>query len=256
MVALPLFRYTNPGGEEVQTTGSNPKDKGIPVSEIFHSIQGEGIYAGIPSVFLRTYYCNLTCTFCDTKYTWVNQSKAQEGNEFRTMGYDDIINKLESFRCKHLVITGGEPLLHQRQINELCYLLKLLNYFIEIETNGTIEPTQNTLDNIDCFNVSPKTSNSNVEVHARTNENALLKFIDSGKAYFKFVISSPKDIQEVLEIVQRVNISRKKILLMPEADNPFDLKARSEWLIEECKKLNVRYSPRLHIQLYGNKRGF
>ncbi|MEM4310880.1 MAG: 7-carboxy-7-deazaguanine synthase QueE [Nitrososphaerales archaeon] len=227
----------------------------IPVSEIFYSIQGEGINIGKPAVFLRTYYCNLNCCWCDSKYTWENQSKAKEGIDYFNLSPEDLIYEIAKYPCKHLVITGGEPLIHQNSLLKLIRRLKEMDYYIEVESNGTIKPLKDFLDLIDCFNLSPKLSNSGIEGRRRLKEEVLKLFTSKDKTYFKFVICERKDLDEVGEIIKLFSIKREKVILMPEGTNTETLNRRSEWLIEECKKRGFRFSPRLHILIYGNRRG-
>ncbi len=218
-------------------------------------MQGEGIYAGTPSVFLRTYYCNLTCAWCDTKYTWLNQSRAQVGIHYQRMSVKKILEKLTDYGCHHLVVTGGEPLLHQRLLSSLLSDLKRLGFFIEIETNGTVVPSVEMFGLVDCFNVSPKISNSLVQKTVRIRQTALKAFVGSRKAWFKFVICEQPDIVEVEELISAYNLPRERILLMPEGTDAETLSARGKWLVEVCKQHGFRFTPRLHILLFGNRRG-
>ncbi|MDG6981206.1 MAG: 7-carboxy-7-deazaguanine synthase QueE [Nitrososphaerota archaeon] len=227
----------------------------MPVSEIFLSVQGEGVYAGTPSVFLRTYYCNLTCAWCDTKYTWLDQSKAQAGIHYQQMSVREALEKLTDYGCRHLVVTGGEPILHQGLLSSLLSDLKRLGFVIEVETNGTVVPSVETVGLVDCFNVSPKISNSLVQKTVRIRRTALKAFVRSGKAWFKFVICEPNDIVEVEELISSYNLPRERVLLMPEGADAEALSERGKWLVEVCKQRGFRFTPRLHILLFGNRRG-
>jgi len=227
----------------------------IPVCEIFQSIQGEGVNAGTPSVFLRTYFCNLTCTWCDTKFTWENQKESKAGVDYTLMTADDVFEKVKSFRCDHLVLTGGEPLLHQKVLPQLLSRLKRSGVYIEVETNGTIAPTAEMSEFIGCFNVSPKTSNSRVQKEVRTRPGALAAFVASEKAWFKFVIRDPSDLSEAENLISEFAVPRDRVILMPEGTDAAVLTERSKWLTEICKEKGFRFTPRLHILLYGNKRG-
>lgn len=213
------------------------------------------MHAGTPSVFLRTYYCNLTCTWCDTKYTWLNQSTAQPGVDYQPIRTEEVLGKLTGYGCKHLVVTGGEPLLHQKLLAPLLSQLKELGFFIEVETNGTIAPGAEVLECTDSFNVSPKTSNSLVEPRARTRPFALQAFARSGKAWFKFVVCKPEDLVEIEAMISSHDLPRSRVILMPEGTDVSTLSDRSRWLIEVCTQQGFRFSPRLHILLFGNKRG-
>lgn len=227
----------------------------LPISEIFFSIQGEGIYSGTPSVFLRAYRCNLTCTWCDSKYTWVDQDKARPGVEYIPMSVGTVVERVEGFGCKHLVVTGGEPLLHQRVLAPLLGTLKRDGFFIEVETNGTIAPGDEFARSVDCFNVSPKISNSLVPEAARLRADPLAAFVKSGKAWFKFVVCNDTDLDEVESTVSRFAIPRNRVLLMPEGVDAGTILGRSRWLAEACKQKGFRFTQRLQILLWGNKRG-
>ncbi|HEV2389344.1 MAG TPA: 7-carboxy-7-deazaguanine synthase QueE [Nitrososphaerales archaeon] len=227
----------------------------LPISEIFYSVQGEGVHSGTPSVFLRTYRCNLSCTWCDSKYTWQDQDKAKEGVDYTSMPTAEVLERIASYGCRHLVVTGGEPLLHQRLLAPLLAGLKRLGFFVEVETNGTVALSTEIEASVDCFNVSPKISNSLVEEVVRIRPESLKAFVRSRKAWFKFVVCGQKDLDEIEGILSEFGVPRDRVLLMPEGIDAETILTRSRWLTEVCKKSGLRFSPRLHILLYGNKRG-
>ncbi len=165
------------------------------------------------------------------------------------------MEKLTAYGCHHLVVTGGEPLLHQRLLSSLLSHLKQLGFFVEIETNGTEVPSFEIIGLVDCFNVSPKISNSLVQKTVRIRQAALKAFVRSGKAWFKFVICEQNDVIEVEELISAYNLPRERILLMPEGTDVETLLARGKWLVEVCKQHGFRFTPRLHILLFGNRRG-
>ncbi|MFH1284047.1 MAG: 7-carboxy-7-deazaguanine synthase QueE [Candidatus Peregrinibacteria bacterium] len=195
------------------------------ISEIFYSIQGEGTNLGIPAVFLRLSGCNLRCEWCDTAYAW------KKGKEMKT---SEILSKIKSFPAHHLVITGGEPLLQQDELKLLLELLK--NYYIEIETNGTIKPKISRL--VNQYNCSPKSQN--------------LKKFPISKTFYKFVIGDKKDLKTTKEIISTHKIPAKKMILMPKGTNAAQLEKTSKWLAEICLRENLRFTPRLHINLWNN----
>jgi len=228
----------------------------IPISEIFYSIQGEGINIGKPAIFIRLYYCNLYCNWCDSKYTWENQKNAKENIDFLLLDAYTIYKKIKDYNSKHVVITGGEPLLHQTSLINLLKLLKNEGFYIEMETNGTLLPNEEIVKYVDLFNVSPKLSNSSIKKEIRIRGNVISFFVKLDKSIFKFVIQNENDIHELMEdFIIPYNIPKEKVILMPEATDEITLKERSLWLIEICKKYNFRYTTRLQILLYGNKRG-
>lgn len=240
-------------------------------AEIFHTIQGEGKSIGRPSIFVRTSLCNLHCIWCDTDYTWnwketpfkhVNDNKAGYEKYSKTeyivqLSAEEIANELKKINCKNVVLTGGEPLLQQDELAELIHLLRKAdeNYHFEIETNGTILPSEAFDRLVNQYNVSPKLANSNNPLKIREKEKVYNFFSNNAKAVFKFVVSTPDDLSEVLDLIQKYSINHNKVFLMPEGTSPENLKAKQQWLIEECKKNNFNYTDRLHIHIYGNKRG-
>jgi 7-carboxy-7-deazaguanine synthase len=175
--------------------------------------------------------------------------------EYTQMSASAIMDRITSYGCKHLVLTGGEPLLHQRVLAPLLERLKGAGFFIEVETNGTVTPSPETAQLVDCFNVSPKISNSLIEESVRTRPDTLRAFVRLQKAWFKFVVRDLKDVDEVENMVSRFGIPRDQVVLMPEGIDEATILARSRWLADVCKERGFRLSMRLHILLFGNKRG-
>ena len=223
------------------------------ISEIFESVQGEGTNAGKESIFIRTASCNLKCSWCDTKYTW-DWDNFDYNSEVHDMTIDEIIQKLKNFTAKNIVITGGEPLIQQ---DELILLLSSLpkKFFIEIETNGTILPLDRLIPLIDQWNVSPKTSNSNNLIEQCEIGNCYKFFKNHTKTFFKFVVESKSDILEISNIIEKYELDKSKILLMPQALTKNDLISKESLIQTLCEKNNFRYSSRLHVMKWGNVRG-
>lgn len=240
-------------------------------AEIFYTIQGEGKSIGHPSIFIRTSLCNLHCSWCDTDYTWnwigtpfKHEKDSEPGYEKYSkadymvqLSIHEIAAELEPINCRNVVLTGGEPLLQQAELAELMLLLRKADtgYRFEIETNGTIIPTKAFDELVDQYNVSPKLANSNNPLKLREKADVYEFFSDNPKAVFKFVISNEEDLQEVLALISKYNIKPGHVYLMPEGTSPEKLRAKQQWLIEACKKYNFNYTDRLHIHIYGNKRG-
>ena len=222
--------------------------------EIFLSIQGEGISAGTPTVFLRLSTCNLACSWCDTKYTW-DWKRYDINKELVHLTRDDVEKQILSFSCPHLVITGGEPLLQQEELVPLAVSLKSRGYYCEVETNGTLIPVPKMVESVSQWNVSPKINTSGNNRIERENPEALHLFKDMENAYFKFVIVKPEDVEEVNQIVNNYQISAKRVFLMPEGTTSQAVHERSLWLTEACARLGFRFTTRLHILLWGDKRG-
>jgi len=185
----------------------------------------------------------------------LDQDKSKPGVEYASMSASAVIERIAGYGCKHLVLTGGEPLLHQRLLAPLLASLKRDGFFIEVETNGTIAPTADVVRSVDCFNVSPKISNSLVDESVRTRPDSLKTFVRSQKAWFKFVVCDQKDVAEIEEMLSKFGIPRDKVMLMPEGTDAATLLERGKWLVGICKEKNLRFSLRLHILLYGNRRG-
>ncbi len=227
-------------------------DSGKP--EIFRSIQGEGTNIGEISVFIRLSMCNLSCTWCDTPYTW-DWRNHDFYNEVMEISIPQAEKLILGFKTSHLVITGGEPLLQQNELIDLTTALKQRGFFNEIETNGTIVPTTKALESISQWNVSLKTNNSGNKIEKRQISDALNVFRELNNCYFKFVVVNPEDIEEICRIVDQFHFNPKNVILMPEGLNSATISKRSEWVAEACINHGFNFSTRLHILLWGNVRG-
>ena len=225
------------------------------IAEIFYSIQGEGILAGVPSAFIRTSGCNLRCAWCDTPYT----SWQPEG---QSLSLPQILSEIKPYRSTHVVITGGEPLLAQ-EIVELAELLVAHGYHLTIETAATIyKPLRCSL-----ISMSPKLSNSTpwereqgkfalMHEERRLNFAAIQSYVRSHDYQLKFVVERENDFVEIEQILQKLeNIDRRRVLIMPEGTTREGLREKASWIVERCKIHGFRYTPRLHIELFGNQRG-
>jgi len=222
--------------------------------EIFHSIQGEGVSMGVPSVFLRLATCNLSCRWCDTKYTW-DWANFDYETEVVELDTSELHHKIQAYRCPHLVITGGEPLLQQAELEPLVASLAAEGFTFEVETNSTIVPSTELLRMVGQWNVSPKLRTSGNTAEERLVPLALETFAQLPKAFFKFVIAAESDIDEVCSLRDRYNIPPERVLLMPEGRTPDALGRKNEWLSEACLKHGFRFTTRLHILLWGDERG-
>jgi 7-carboxy-7-deazaguanine synthase len=226
------------------------------LAELFHSIQGEGKLAGVPSVFVRASGCNLRCVWCDTPYA----SWSPEG---RDIPVDEIVAQVASFGSHHVVLTGGEPTI-MPDFSALCAALKEIGRHITVETAATVfVPAP-----IDLASLSPKLSNSTPtdreggrfatsHEKIRLNPQVIQRWIDSTPDFqLKFVVSSPTDMAEIHSLLAQLNHwTPCDILLMPEGTDAATLQSRSPWLAEICQQTGFRFCPRLHIALYGNRRG-
>ena len=226
------------------------------IAEIFHSIQGEGLLAGVPSIFIRTSGCNLRCHWCDTPYA----SWKPEGPE---MSIEEILKKLTEWHCDHVVLTGGEPMIAP-DLPELATALKKQKKHITIETAGTILPNSIPCD---LASISPKLSNSTpsperdpawAKKHeaTRLQPEVISEWIRKYPFQLKFVVSSENDLAEIKDLLSRLPpVPLHQILLMPEGIDVKTLATRSPWLVEICKREGFRFCPRLQIELFGHTRG-
>ncbi len=220
------------------------------ISEIFYSVQGEGSLVGVPSVFVRTSGCNLRCSWCDTPYT----SWQPEGSEWTL---DAILAEVERHGARHVVVTGGEPMIAPAVV-ELTRGLRERRRHITIETAGTVtEPVE-----CDLMSISPKLANSTPEGswgkrhdRLRIQPEVLRELMARYEYQLKFVIAAAGDVEEAERVIELVGADRGKVILMPEGIEAGALRERGVWVAELCKERGFRFSPRLHVELYGNRRG-
>ncbi|MFA5291786.1 MAG: 7-carboxy-7-deazaguanine synthase QueE [Phycisphaerae bacterium] len=217
----------------------------INISEIFYSIQGEGILAGRPSVFIRLAGCPLRCRFCDTKYAI--DSKA---GKLRTI--EKIVKQVKKYKTDYIVITGGEPIICPH-LPVLCNALK--KYHITIETAGI-----KFVPGLECdlMSISPKLSNAypknaNKKQYLKTDQ--LKKLMDNYACQFKFVIEKAGDVDEVEKTLRSIRIDRSDVMLMPQAKNLPEYLKRSFLIARLCKKHHFAFSQRLQIMLWQGEKG-
>ena len=211
---------------------------------------------GVPSVFIRTSGCNLRCDWCDTPYA----SWKPEGPE---MSNEEILEKLTEWNCDHVVLTGGEPMIAP-DLPELATALKKQKKHITIETAGTITPNGIPCD---LASISPKLSNSTppaardpawAKKHeaTRLQPEVISEWIIKYPFQLKFVVSSDNDLVEIKSLLLKLpKIPADRVLLMPEGIDSKTLASRFPSLVEICKREGFRFCPRLHIELFGHKRG-
>jgi 7-carboxy-7-deazaguanine synthase len=221
------------------------------IAEIFYSVQGEGCLIGTPSVFVRTTGCNLRCSWCDTPYTSWNP----EGEEFTIA---QILDRTAEFTAaKHVVLTGGEPMIASG-IAELAGQFRHRGMHITVETAGTVF----TPVACDLMSISPKLSNSTPDgvfrvrhESLRLQHEVLRKLMAEYDYQLKFVITDENSVAEALSLIDRLQAPAHKVVLMPEGISAEVLNERGPWLTEICKRYGFRFSPRLHVHLYGHQRG-
>jgi 7-carboxy-7-deazaguanine synthase len=225
------------------------------IAEIFRSVQGEGLLTGAESVFVRTSGCNLRCWFCDTPYT----SWQPEGGD---ISIDEIVALVEEWDCRHVVVTGGEPMLWAELI-PLCARLREIGRHITIETAGTLYlPAA-----CDLMSISPKFASSAPPAsehphwsrrHARERHrpDVVRRLVREREYQVKFVIDTPADLDEMMAyLVEIPEIARDRVLLMPQGTGQEALDARAEWLRPYCEAHGLIFCPRKQIEWFGPVRG-
>jgi 7-carboxy-7-deazaguanine synthase len=248
----------------------------VRIAEIYSSLQGEGVLTGVPSILVRTSGCNLRCWFCDTPFTsWQPEGddrsvaeivaevidKREAGgpwvSTWQTLYPRDIEPPLD-----HVIVTGGEPMLHAELI-PLCEQLRDLGLHITIETAGTLYlPVE-----CDLMSISPKLSNSKPsEDHAgnwarrherdRHQPSVIRRLVDEYNYQIKFVVDAPSDCTEIEGWLQEfAPIPPARVWLMPQGTDPTGLAAKSEWLLPYCARRGFHYCPRRHVEWFGSQRG-
>jgi 7-carboxy-7-deazaguanine synthase len=247
-----------------ETDRESDHDGELPINELFCSLQGEGTLAGVPSVFVRTSGCNLRCWFCDSYHTsW------EPTGEWRSV--DAVVDAVEAYDAEHVVLTGGEPLIHAASV-DLLERLDELGYHTTVETNGTIYPDAP----IDLASVSPKLATSTptpdrdpdgdgewAERHEdrRLDVETLAELVDEYETQLKFVVTGPEDVAEIDDLVARVReaadspVPDDSVLLMPEGQTRDQLDERRRVVADLAVEYGYRYTPRLHVDLWNDAPG-
>jgi 7-carboxy-7-deazaguanine synthase len=236
--------------------------EGLPINELFYSLQGEGTLAGVPSVFVRTSGCNLRCWFCDSYHTSWEPTHAW-------MRLEEIVAEVETHaEADHVVLTGGEPLLHERSV-ELLEALEERGYHTTVETNGTIHREAP----IDLASISPKLESSTptperdpkgdgewAERHEndRIDLEALAALVEEYEFQLKFVVTDADDMPEILELLEELRAATSEpirdddVLLMPEGATRERLAETRSRVAELAMDHGFRYTPRLHVDLWND----
>ena len=224
----------------------------IKVCELFRSVQGEGVLSGVPSYFIRLYGCNLNCVWCDTKYSWIRQSRAEQGKDYFLMTEEEVANTLPlgDLAVPLVSITGGEPLL--QNLDQLVLMAKKYSHRVLVETNGTIRPSYTLLENVDIWSVSPKLSNAGF-----VRDFGLEWLQDTKSFYIKLVITNPReDLVEAKTLCQKLGLRRGDVFVQPDGNRP-DYSEALACLIEQ--NLHGGFGFRVGLQLqrvvWGHKRG-
>jgi 7-carboxy-7-deazaguanine synthase len=234
------------------------------INEIFYSIQGEGLLAGVPSIFIRLAGCTVGCDWCDTKYAW-------DPNAGDDLSIGQIIDKVDNLKhlppstqrpqrknvkvwskSRYVVLTGGEPMVNE-QLPELADALKKLDKHVTIETAG-VEFIPDVA--CDLMSISPKTSNSGQTQKGSDPFFDIRELIEHYPYQLKFVVDTPDDLPEIRQVVKELgNVDPARVMLMPQAKTRDELIAKSPMAAELCKQTGYTFCNRLQILLYDGQRG-
>lgn len=222
------------------------------INEIFYSLQGEGFLAGVPSVFIRLAGCPLRCRWCDTKYAWDEKA----GKKY---SITKIIQTVQQWSCKFVVITGGEPMINS-DLPKLVQQLKTTDKHITIETAGIAYIPDMPCD---LMSISPKLSNSGptepelaaIHQDSRPDVAVLQELIKHYEYQLKFVIDSQADLLEIQQTIEKIrNVNPEKVMLMPQAATRDELLAKSPMVADMCKRTGFAFSQRLQILLWNDEK--
>ena len=225
----------------------------LPINNIFYSIQGEGFLAGVPSAFIRLAGCHLRCRWCDTAYAW-------ETAQSTAMTISEVLAKIQMYNTSKVVVTGGEPLI-QPDLEALLDELAANGYHITLETTAC----EYRQVKCDLVSISPKMSNSipaagseRFAHHSekRLNVPAIYRYIENYNYQLKFVIEAPEDIIEIKELLRELPaVDAERVMLMPQSGSNQQHIERAKAVVKLCLENNFRYCPRLHIQIWSQRRG-
>lgn len=229
------------------------------VAEVFGpTFQGEGSSLGRVAAFVRLGGCNLSCSWCDSKFTW-DAANYDLRAELTRQPVSAIVDRVAAAHPGLVVVTGGEPLLWQAQ-PAFASLLRDLHrcWDVEVETNGTLPPSEATVRKVSQFNVSPKLANSGLPERQRLVWPVLNQYADLARgrrAVVKFVVTSEADLDEVRGIVDRLMFPANRVFVMPEGETAETVLARSRELAEPAMARGLNMTTRLHTLLWGAERG-
>lgn len=228
----------------------------LPVSEIFGpTIQGEGPRAGRVCSFVRLGGCNLACDFCDSEYSW-NFEKYDMKIELTRLTAKEIMEALPA--TQEVVITGGEPLMHQRNDawSELLRLLHRRRMYIAVETNGTFAPTETTQTLVDHYSISPKLPNAGKHKKGQSTDLAPWPSpIKHHCAILKFVVKDAADVEAACKVADDAQWQRDRVWMMPEGVDTETLIARWPEIVRASIDHGVNCTQRLHVFAFGDTRG-
>ena len=233
---------------------ASPDD--LVVSEVFGpTFQGEGPSTGRRAAFVRLGRCNLTCTWCDTPYTW-DWERFDPSVELSRRTVAALLAEIEAMAPEIVVVTGGESLLQQRRLVPLVAACAERGWSVEVETNATLAPGPELAGLVDRWNVSPKLANSGVSSELREVPDALEAFAAlaaDGRAAFKFVATGLDDLDEIAALVDRHHLA--PVWVMPEGTTPGAVMAGTRALADPVLARGWNLTTRLHVLVWGDERG-
>ena len=223
------------------------------MAEVFGpTFQGEGPSAGRLAAFVRLSRCQLACTWCDTPYTW-DRTRYDLGAESRRMTQAEVWHAVKAIDAGLVVITGGEPLLQQDRLAGLAGMCRAAGRRTEIETNGAVVPSRVLAGATRRFNVSLKLANSGMPASRRLRPEAIRALASTGKAVWKFVVTSPADLEEIAGLQQRYGLD--PVWVMPEGTTSGQILRRMRELADPVLARGWNLTPRLHTLLWEDARG-
>jgi 7-carboxy-7-deazaguanine synthase len=229
----------------------------LPVIEAFGpTIQGEGPYAGRAADFIRFGGCNLSCSWCDTPYSW-DKSRYDVRAETQPRSAKSLVDDLAA-RSGIVVLTGGEPLLQSRKpaFGELLTLLRAIGRPVHVETNGTIIPPEHVAKGVAVFVVSPKLGNAGLAPRATGHIPAGWHTIAAvSEVHFKFVCETAADVEAAALAATASGISPERTWVMPQAQDAESLAVRWPVVADAAARLGINATSRLHILAWGSARG-
>lgn len=242
------------------TSSTDATTDTLVVSEVFGpTFQGEGPHTGQRVGFIRLGGCNLHCTWCDTAYTW-DANRYDLRAELNRWTVEDIATQVDTMNVDRVVISGGEPLLHQNQPAwlQLLDLLDNLGVLVDVETNGTITPTSSTRDGVDLFVVSPKLAHAGDPAVLRIVPQALRAFAELaevGAAAFKVVCRHSDDVALTRALlVEEYEVNPRHVWVMPEGATPTELLGHHHDVADAALSYRLNFTTRLHLLLWGPER--
>ena len=223
------------------------------VAEIFGpTFQGEGPSTGRLAAFVRLSRCQLACAWCDTPYTW-DRTRYDLGAESRRIPQAEVWQAIKAIGARLVVITGGEPLLQQDRLVWLAGMCQAAGWRAEVETNGAVVPGPAITGTACWFNVSLKLANSGMPAVRRLRPDAIRTLAASDRAVWKFVVTSPADLEEIAGLQQRYGLD--PVWVMPEGTTSRQILHRMRELADPVLARGWNLTPRLHTLLWGDQHG-